>query len=70
MPARPRAAAQLKVVRDNGFATVRPDGARRLYALATEIARGRREGRTSQRPDHMPGPRAAIALSPVRDSVG
>ncbi|MFD0534609.1 ArsR/SmtB family transcription factor [Actinomadura luteofluorescens] len=61
----------LKVLRDNGFASVRPEGTRRLYAidpaplrevdgwleqfrrfwsqpldaLATEVARGRRESR-------------------------
>jgi DNA-binding transcriptional ArsR family regulator len=67
----PAVSQHLKVLRDNGFATVRPDGARRLYAvdvsplrdvdawlgqfrrfwaphldaLATEVARGRRERR-------------------------
>ena len=67
----PAVSQHLKVLRDNGFATVRPDGARRLYAvsyeplrdvdawlgqfrrfwtphleaLATELARGRRERR-------------------------
>jgi DNA-binding transcriptional ArsR family regulator len=65
----PAVSQHLKVLRDNGFATVRPDGARRLYAvapgplrdaddwlgqfrrfwtphldaLATELARGKRE---------------------------
>ncbi len=65
----PAVSQHLKVLRDNGFTTVRPDGARRLYsvnaaplrdvdawlnrfrrfwtphldALATELARGRRE---------------------------
>ena len=29
----PAVSQHLKVLRDNGFATVRPDGARRLYAL-------------------------------------
>lgn len=69
----PAVSQHLKVLRDNGFATVRPDGTRRFYAvrseplqevdawldgfrrfwtphldaLATEIARGRREHRTS-----------------------
>jgi DNA-binding transcriptional ArsR family regulator len=69
----PAVSQHLKVLRDNGFATVRPDGARRLYAvstaplrdvdawldqfrrfwtphlaaLATEVARGRRERRTA-----------------------
>jgi DNA-binding transcriptional ArsR family regulator len=67
----PAVSQHLKVLRDNGFATVRSDGARRLYAvkpeplqdvdawldtfrrfwtphldaLATELARGRRERR-------------------------
>ncbi|MDG4757730.1 metalloregulator ArsR/SmtB family transcription factor [Micromonospora sp. WMMD710] len=67
----PAVSQHLKVLRDNGFATVRPDGTRRLYAvdpgplrevdgwlehfrqfwtpplaaLATELARGRRERR-------------------------
>src|ERR1043165_667571 len=29
----PAVSQHLKVLRDNGFATVRPDGARRLYAV-------------------------------------
>ena len=29
----PAVSQQLKVLRENGFATVRPDGARRLYAV-------------------------------------
>jgi DNA-binding transcriptional ArsR family regulator len=67
----PAVSQHLKVLRDNGFATVRPQGARRLYAvnseplrdidawldrfrsfwtphldaLATELARGKRERR-------------------------
>lgn len=67
----PAVSQHLKVLRDNGFASVRPDGQRRLYAvdgtalrdvdewlnsfrrfwtphldaLATEIARGKRERR-------------------------
>jgi DNA-binding transcriptional ArsR family regulator len=67
----PAVSQHLKVLRDNGFATVRPDGQRRLYAvdgralrdidewlsafrhfwtphldaLATEIARGKRQQR-------------------------
>ena len=67
----PAVSQHLKVLRDNGFATVRPEGQRRLYAvdgralrdvddwlaafrrfwtphldaLATEIARGKRERR-------------------------
>ena len=69
----PGVSQHLRVLRDSGFATVRPDGARRLYtvkpeplrdvhawldtfrrfwtppleALATELARGRRESRRS-----------------------
>ncbi|MEU5941123.1 metalloregulator ArsR/SmtB family transcription factor [Micromonospora sp. NPDC047548] len=68
----PAVSQHLRVLRDNGFATVRPQGARRLYAvdprplrevdewlagfrrfwapaldaLATELARGRRERRS------------------------
>lgn len=71
----PAVSQHLKVLRDNGFATVRPDGARRLYAvrpeplrevdawldgfrrfwtphldaLGTELARGRRARRTTER---------------------
>src|SRR4051812_24251477 len=74
----PAVSQHLKVLRDNGFATVRPDGARRLYAvddtalreadawltrfrrrwtphldaMATEVARGKRQRRRElQRPD-------------------
>jgi DNA-binding transcriptional ArsR family regulator len=69
----PAVSQHLKVLRDNGFATVRPDGARRLYAvddtalreadewlgrfrrfwaphlaaMATEVARGKRQHRLS-----------------------
>lgn len=69
----PGVSQHLKVLRENGFATVRPEGTRRLYAvnseplrdvdvwldrfrrfwtprldaLATELARGRRERRLS-----------------------
>ena len=35
----PAVSQHLKVLRDNGFATVRPDGARRLYAVAHEPLR-------------------------------
>ena len=71
----PAVSQHLKVLRDNGFATVRPDGQRRLYAvdgtalqdvdewlngfrrfwtphldaLATEIARGKRQRRRDAR---------------------
>jgi DNA-binding transcriptional ArsR family regulator len=31
----PAVSQHLKVLRDNGFASVRPDGARRIYSLAT-----------------------------------
>jgi len=74
----PAVSQHLRVLRENGFATVRPDGARRLYAvdaaplvqvdrwldrfrgfweqrmdaLATELARGKRERlqRTKENP--------------------
>jgi DNA-binding transcriptional ArsR family regulator len=71
----PAVSQHLKVLRDNGFASVRPDGQRRLYAvnseplrdvdqwletfrrfwtphfnaLATEVARGKRERRNQGR---------------------
>jgi DNA-binding transcriptional ArsR family regulator len=35
----PAVSQHLKVLRENGFATVRPDGARRLYAVAHEPLR-------------------------------
>jgi DNA-binding transcriptional ArsR family regulator len=70
----PAVSQHLRVLRDNGFATVRPEGARRLYAvsaeplrdvdewlgrfrrfwqphldaLATELARGKRQRRQTQ----------------------
>ena len=70
----PAVSQHLKVLRDNGFASVRPEGQRRLYAvdgqalrdvdqwlgtfrrfwtphldaLATEVARGKRQRRTNQ----------------------
>jgi DNA-binding transcriptional ArsR family regulator len=73
----PAVSMHLRVLRDNGFATVRAEGARRLYAvdtgplqevdawlehfrgfwtqhldaLATELARGRRERRRSGKED-------------------
>lgn len=72
----PAVSQHLRVLRESGFATVRPDGARRLYsldptglrqvdtwlapfrrtwdhrldALATEVARGKRDRRTDRRP--------------------
>jgi DNA-binding transcriptional ArsR family regulator len=78
----PAVSQHLKVLRDNGFATVRADGARRLYAvddtalreadawlgqfrrywtphldaLATEVARGKRQRRlAAQTPDETQG---------------
>lgn len=74
----PAVSQHLRVLRDAGFATVRPQGARRLYAvnheplqevdawlgrfrrfwtphldaLATELARGRRERRRAQAGDN------------------
>jgi DNA-binding transcriptional ArsR family regulator len=70
----PAVSQHLKVLRDNGFATVRPDGPRRLYAvqdtalreadawlgrfrrfwtphlaaMATEVARGKRQRRLAE----------------------
>ena len=35
----PAVSQHLRVLRDSGFATVRPDGARRLYAVAPEPLR-------------------------------
>ena len=77
----------LKVLRDNEFATVRIDGARRIYAvqgaamrevdvlldrfrafwapkldaLATEVARGKRERKRSSSVTQVPGKRKGIA---------
>ncbi len=76
----PAVSQHLKVLRDNGFATVRPEGTRRFYAvrheplrdldawldrfrsfwtphldaLATELARGRRERRLRQSGEEHP----------------
>jgi len=76
----PAVSQHLKVLRDNGFATVRPVGARRLYAvddtafraaddwlgrfrrfwtphlaaLATEVARGKRQRRLAAASDEIP----------------
>ncbi len=76
----PAVSQHLKVLRENGFATVRPDGARRLYAvrpeplqevdawlagfrrfwtphldaLATEVARVRRDRRRTTTPPEEP----------------
>jgi DNA-binding transcriptional ArsR family regulator len=79
----PAVSQHLKVLRESGFAKVRPDGARRLYevtqeplrevdawldrfrrawtphfdALATELARGKRERRLRDADDDNPRPR-------------
>ncbi|MEU6744106.1 ArsR/SmtB family transcription factor [Streptosporangium sandarakinum] len=78
----PAVSQHLRVLRDNGFASVRAEGTRRLYAveaaplrevdmwldrfrrfweqrldaLATELARGKRERRTADGPEPGPGP--------------
>ena len=80
----PAVSQHLKVLRDNGFAIVRPEGTRRLYsvdvgplretdawldrfrhfwtphldALATELARGKRERRLSAESTGLAGPAA------------
>jgi DNA-binding transcriptional ArsR family regulator len=77
----PGVSQHLRVLRENGFARVRPEGARRLYAvepaplqdvdrwlerfrrgwdqhldaLATELARGKRERRLRENPSTSPG---------------
>ncbi|SHN75206.1 ArsR/SmtB family transcription factor [Cryptosporangium aurantiacum] len=77
----PAVSQHLRVLRDNGFATVRPEGTRRLYAveatalreaddwlrqfrrfwtphfdaLATEVARGKRQRRAAAKTDDPPG---------------
>jgi DNA-binding transcriptional ArsR family regulator len=81
----PGVSQHLRVLRENGFARVRPEGARRLYAvepaplqdvdrwlerfrqawdrhldaLATELARGKRERRLREDPPPPPGERPA-----------
>ena len=81
----PGVSQHLRVLRENGFARVRPEGARRLYAvqpaplqdvdrwlerfrqawdqhldaLATELARGKRERRLREGPLPPPGERPA-----------
>jgi DNA-binding transcriptional ArsR family regulator len=78
----PAVSQHLRVLREAGFATVRPEGARRLYAvspeplrdvdawldrfraswtphldaLATEIARGKRQRRLAAQPDERSTP--------------
>lgn len=82
----------LKILRDNGFATVRIDGPRRIYsvegaamrevdvwldrfrifwapkleALATEVARGKRERKRSAKAQQSAAPRAPAANLPRR----
>lgn len=91
----PAVSQHLRVLRENGFATVRPQGARRLYAvnseplrdvdvwldrfrrfwtphldaLATEIARGKRERRLRESADRNPAgaDRAAGEDKPDRE---
>ncbi|TYB99401.1 winged helix-turn-helix transcriptional regulator [Micromonospora sp. WP24] len=87
----PAVSQHLKVLRLNGFATVRPDGTRRLYAvdprplhdvdqwldhfrrfwtpplsaLATELARGKRERRLREQPGDTPdGPPPQVPTDP------
>jgi len=81
----PAVSAHLRVLRESGFATVRPEGARRLYAvdaeplrdidawldgfrrfwdphldaLATELARGKRQRRARGEIDEKPNERRA-----------
>jgi DNA-binding transcriptional ArsR family regulator len=81
----PAVSQHLRVLRENGFATVRPDGARRLYsvkpeplrdldawldrfrafwtppleALATELARGKRERRRTEAQSSSSPPRSS-----------
>jgi DNA-binding transcriptional ArsR family regulator len=87
----PAVSQQLKVLRDNGFATVRIDGPRRIYAvdgaalreadlwlapfrafwgpkleaLATEIARGKRERRQRKRSSRQPADGLEAAPRPA-----
>jgi DNA-binding transcriptional ArsR family regulator len=82
----PAVSAHLRVLREARFATVRPDGARRLYAvnaeplrdvdawldrfrhfwtphldaLATEVARGKRERRLREHADDQPDERRTL----------
>jgi DNA-binding transcriptional ArsR family regulator len=81
----PAVSAHLRVLRENGFATVRPEGARRLYtvdaeplrdidtwldgfrrfwdphldALATELARGKRQRHLNLETEKKPNERRA-----------
>lgn len=94
----PAVSQHLRVLRESGFASVRPDGTRRLYALdpeplsaaaawfdpfrrfwqphldalATELARGRRERRLAARADDPASPpdaEAAHGSAPGHDPV-
>ncbi len=82
----PGVSQHLRVLRENGFARVRPEGARRLYAvepaplqdvdrwlerfrrswdqhldaLATELARGKRDRRLHENPSTSPGEGPAV----------
>jgi hypothetical protein len=96
---RPTTPYRSRVLRDNGFATVRAEGSRRLYAvdsaplqevdvwldrfrrfwnqhldaLATELARGRRERRTSDQSTRRPNdrhPQPAQRRAPGNGSAG
>ncbi|MEV5821687.1 metalloregulator ArsR/SmtB family transcription factor [Micromonospora haikouensis] len=92
----PAVSQHLRVLRDSGFATVRPQGARRLYAvnpeplrevddwlghfrrfwtpplhaLATELARGRRERRLAAEADRPGEPTGATASAEATQPAG
>src|SRR5215218_8092311 len=50
----PAVSQHLRVLRDNGFATVTADGTRRLYAVDTELRRGRRAASPKDDDDDRP----------------
>ncbi len=92
----PAVSQHLRVLRDSGFATVRPQGARRLYAvnpeplrevddwlghfrrfwtpplhaLATELARGRRERRLAAEADRPEEPAEATQPAGAQEPAG
>jgi DNA-binding transcriptional ArsR family regulator len=95
----PAVSQHLKVLRDNGFATVRPDGSRRLYAvddtalreadawlsrfrrfwqphlaaIATEVARGKRQRRLADEgttDDRRPATRERGTAEPGQPHLG
>ncbi|MFF0822790.1 ArsR/SmtB family transcription factor [Micromonospora haikouensis] len=92
----PAVSQHLRVLRDSGFATVRPQGARRLYAvnpeplrevddwlghfrrfwtpplhaLATELARGRRERRLAAEADRPGQPAGATQPAGAQEPAG